>query len=76
MGVRVLSGEKIVVIVDREKGVRVKRIGRSFREFAGAVKIKRPGDVDEVVEEERAKDIGYRHLGADSLSRRGGPAPQ
>ena len=59
MGVRVLGGEKIVVIVDRNKGVRVRRVGRSFREFAGAVKIERPGDVDEVVEGERAKDIGY-----------------
>ena len=59
MGVGVLSGEKIVVIVDRKKGVRVKRVGRSFKEFAGSVKIERPGDVDKVVEEERAKDIGY-----------------
>jgi len=54
-----LGGEKIVVIVDRNKGVRIRRVGRSFREFAGAVKIERPGGVDEVVEGERAKDIGY-----------------
>ena len=54
-----MGGEKIVVIVDRNKGVRIRRVGRSFREFAGAVKIERPGGVDEVVEGERAKDIGY-----------------
>ena len=59
MGAGVLSEERIVVIVDRKKGVRVKRVGRSFKEFAGSVKIEMPEDVDEVVEEERAKDIGY-----------------
>ncbi|MEB3757157.1 MAG: hypothetical protein GSR79_09940 [Desulfurococcales archaeon] len=54
-----MGGEKIIVIVDKVRGVRVKRVGKSFREFAGAVKIESPGDVDEVVEGERAKDIGY-----------------
>ena len=49
--------EKVVVVL-RDGRVIVRR-GKSFKELAGVYRVGRTGGLDEAVEEERAKDIGY-----------------
>ena len=50
-------GEKVVVVV-RDGRISVRR-GGSFKGLAGVYRVGRTGGLDEAVEEERAKDIGY-----------------